>query len=124
MKIQNLRYARQGAVVCLAACLSVVSIGCKISGAQVGGGVGIGTNGRVTGTIGGTITFRPSTNNTAEVINEDTGQVYTDDGTLDYSQVVGTQGDTLGGSVYNAGGDGGGSGGGCGGHFCQEEIIQ
>jgi hypothetical protein len=109
--------AKALALIALAVGLSTTSIGCKVSGGQVGGSVGVGTNGRPTGSVGGTITFKSSLNNSSEVIDEDTGNVYYDDGTLDYSNVQGTQGDTFGGVVesteYLSGG--GGGGGGCGG---------
>lgn len=118
--------AKAIALIALAVGMSATSIGCKISGGQVGGSVGVGTNGRPTGSIGGTITFMRSMNNTSEVIDEDTGQVYYDDGTLDYSAVQGTEGSSLGGVVesteYLYGGGGGGGGCGGGDHHYQMEL--
>jgi hypothetical protein len=126
MQICTHRHATRCAVLVLAVSLSAISIGCTISGGQIGVGVGVGTNGRATGTVGGTITFRSSALNEMQVVDADTGQAYTDDGTLDYSAVVGTEGTTLGGSVYSTGGGGGGGGGGgCGGEgYCQNEFSQ
>ena len=122
MQILTHRHSKQFAVLALAVSLSATSIGCTVSGGQIGGGVGVGTNGRPTGSIGGTITFKSSPLNELQVVDEDTGQVYTDDGTLDYSAVVGTEGTTLGGSVYDTGGGGGGGGGEpCEGGFCLME---
>jgi hypothetical protein len=124
MKILAHRHAKRFAVLALALSLSAISIGCTVTGGQIGGGVGVGTNGHPTGTIGGTITFKHSPLMEGQVVDEDTGQIYTDDGTLDYSGVVGTEGTSFGGSVFDAGGNpGGGEGGGgdCGGHEC---LIQ
>ena len=117
------KHANRLVVIAAAIGVSGLSIGCTVTGGQIGGGGGVGTNGRVTGTIGGTITFKHSQLNDSEVVNEDTGQHFTDDGTLDYSAVTGTEGTDFGGSVFDAGGgSGGGDGGGdCGGHEC---LIQ
>ena len=114
------------ALIVLAAGLSTTSIGCKISGGQIGGSVGVGTNGRPTGSIGGTITFMRSMNNSSEVVDEDTGQTYYDDGTLDYSNVQASEGTSLNGVVESTeylygGGDGGGGGCGGGGTRFQEQ---
>jgi hypothetical protein len=120
--------ARTLALIALAAGLSTTSIGCKISGGQVGGSVGVGTNGRPTGSIGGTITFMRSMNNEQEVVDEDTGNVYYDDGTLDYANVQASEGTSLSGVVesteYLYGGGGGGCGGDGGSRIREYQEIQ
>jgi hypothetical protein len=126
MQMLTRRRVKLFAIIALAIGMSTMSIGCTVTGGQIGGSVGRGTNGQPTGSIGGTITFKSSLNNQSEVVDGDTGQVYTDDGSLDYSHVSGTEGDTFGGGVdtYYGGGDGGGGGGGCGGggYACLEEY--
>ena len=122
MKILAHQHARRLAIVTLAIGLSATSIGCSISAGSVSGSVGRGTNGRVTGGVTGSITFKSSVNSSPDqLVDEDTGQVYTDDGTLDYSGVTATEGTTSGGTVYQTSGNEGGGDSGCGGRFCFNE---
>jgi hypothetical protein len=120
MRILAHQHVRRLAVITLAIGLSAMSIGCSISGITIGGSVGRGTNGRVTGAVTGNITFKTNVNGSPEqLMDEDTGQVFADDGTLDYSGVTATQGTTSGGTVYQT--SGGEGGGGCGSRFCLNE---
>jgi hypothetical protein len=122
MRILAHQHARRLAVVTLAIGLSAMSIGCSISGFTIGGSVGRGTNGRVTGAVTGNITFKTNVNGSAnELMDEDTGQVFADDGTLDYSGVSGTQGTTSGGTVYQTSGGSSGGDSGCGSRYCLNE---
>ncbi len=120
--------AKALALIALAVGMSAMSIGCKVSGGQIGGSVGRGPTGRPTGSIGGTIIFKNSiANNESEVVDEDTGQVYQDDGTLDYSAVQGNAGDSYSGVVetteYLYGGGGGGGGCGGGNEYMERQMI-
>ena len=125
MRILAHQHARRLAVITLAIGLSATSIGCSISGATIGGSVGRGTDGRVTGAVTGSITFKTNVNGSPEqLMDEDTGQVYADDGTLDYTGVSATEGTTSGGTVYQSGGSSGGGDGGCGGRYCMNELTQ
>jgi hypothetical protein len=123
MRIVTHKHAKRFMIVALAISLSALSIGCSISGGAVSGGGGIATNGQTSITIGGTITFKRfqvQNDSDNELIDEDTGNVYTDNGNVDYSQVQATEGTTSGGSVYQDYGSGGGGGGDtCGGdRYC------
>jgi len=126
MQFLKHKSAKRVAVIAMAISLTTLSIGCSVSGGQIGGSGGIGTNGQPTITIGGTITFK-SNFQSNELVDTDTGQVYTDDGSVDFSGVTAVEGETSGGSVYEYGGDGGGGGGGGGGcgdgsQFCLQEM--
>jgi hypothetical protein len=122
MRILAHQHARRLAVVTLAIGLSAMSIGCSISSITIGGSVGRGTNGRVTGAVTGSITFKTNVNGSPEqLMDEDTGQVYADDGTLDYSGVSATQGTTSGGTVYQTSGGSSGGDSGCGSRYCLNE---
>jgi hypothetical protein len=127
MQLLKNKLAGRVAAVGMAIGLTTVSMGCSVSGGSIGGSGGIGTNGQPTFTIGGTITFK-SNFQSNEMVDTDTGQSYTDDGSVDYSGVHAVEGETSGGSVFEYDGGGGGGGGddGCGGgnYFCMEEVNQ